>query len=153
MSSLFLLRDAIGAIKDKAVSAAQTATSEDLAYISTALEKLGGNASIIEIEDFASSKKDALQATYDGLLSALGASVDDVSDTITGLVAATTTTVNALTASAIADVMEVKTTSQSVIATASSDALSQISAARAESLETIQSQINVSVKTLFLSQL
>jgi hypothetical protein len=131
MSSLFLLRDAIGAIKDKAVSAAQTATSEDLAYISTALEKLGGNASIIEIEDFANSKKDALQATYNGLLSSLGELVDSTSDTLTGLAA-----------SAISD-------SQ----TAVNNAQTQIEAAVIAGSATIQSQINLSVKTLFLSQL
>lgn len=60
MSETALLTDAIKAIRDKIVTSSATATPEELAYLGTAVEKMAGRASILEIVDVAENSKDSL---------------------------------------------------------------------------------------------
>lgn len=46
-----LLRDAVKSIKGKIITAATTASPEDLAYLGTAIDRIGGRATVLEVEE------------------------------------------------------------------------------------------------------
>lgn len=51
-----LLRDAVRAIKTKIGVAAETATPEELAYLGTAIDRIGGRATVLEVEEMGDIK-------------------------------------------------------------------------------------------------
>lgn len=51
-----LLRDAVKAIKQKITSSAATATPEELAYLGTAIDRIGGRATVLEVEEMGDIK-------------------------------------------------------------------------------------------------
>ena len=57
-----LLVDAISAIKTKIASSAATATPEELAYLGTAIDRIGGGATAMEVVEFGDQKKTELTA-------------------------------------------------------------------------------------------
>ena len=46
-----LLRDAVKSIKGKIITAATSASPEDLAYLGTAIDRIGGRATVLEVEE------------------------------------------------------------------------------------------------------
>lgn len=66
-----LLREALRALKAKIETAAAFATPEELAYLGTALERIGGRATLLEVEDIGDQKKAELQALAAQLSAAL----------------------------------------------------------------------------------
>ena len=46
-----LLRDAVKSIKGKIITAATAASPEDLAYLGTAIDRIGGRATVLEVEE------------------------------------------------------------------------------------------------------
>ena len=55
------LFDAIRALRERIVNAAPTATAEELAYLSTAIEKIAGQCSALDLVDYAETLKLALK--------------------------------------------------------------------------------------------
>lgn len=51
-----LLRNAVRAIKEKIISGAATATPEELAYLGTAIDRIGGRATVLEVEEMGDIK-------------------------------------------------------------------------------------------------
>lgn len=51
-----LLRDAVKSIKAKIETAAGTATPEELAYLGTAIDRIGGRATVLEVEEMGDIK-------------------------------------------------------------------------------------------------
>lgn len=51
-----LLRDAVRAIKQKILTGADTATPEELAYLGTAIDRIGGRATVLEVEEMGDIK-------------------------------------------------------------------------------------------------
>lgn len=99
------LKDAISAIIEKIKIAADSASAEELAYLATALERIGGKASVSELDELATSHK---QSIFDGLNEAEAAAIAGVAEkTSDGLAAlnavinvgvtATTAGINAIT--------------------------------------------------------
>lgn len=51
-----LLRDAVRALKQKILTGAETATPEELAYLGTAIDRIGGRATVLEVEEMGDIK-------------------------------------------------------------------------------------------------
>ena len=51
-----LLHDAVRAIKQKILTGAETATPEELAYLGTAIDRIGGRATVLEVEEMGDIK-------------------------------------------------------------------------------------------------
>ncbi len=66
MANDLLLRDAVRAVKLKIQSAAASATPEELAYLGTAIDRIGGRATLLEVEELGDIKiREILEATAD----------------------------------------------------------------------------------------
>lgn len=92
-----LLRDAVRAIKAKISAAADQASPEELAYLGTAIDRIGGRATLLELEDLA----DALKAEVTALVEAERATLTTDVD---GIVAAGIATITASRDGATADI-------------------------------------------------
>ena len=57
-----LLRDAVRAIKAKIETAAEIATPEELAYLGTAIDRIGGRATVLEVEEMGDIKMAEMSA-------------------------------------------------------------------------------------------
>jgi hypothetical protein len=94
MSSLTL---AIQAVKDKIALAAGTATPEELAYLGTALDRIGGRATVYEVVEVGDTKK----AELADLANTLFASIQtDTTEELTKFVEAVDAKIAAMTSSA-----------------------------------------------------
>ena len=51
-----LLRDAVKAIKQKILTGAESASPEELAYLGTAIDRIGGRATVLEVEEIGDIK-------------------------------------------------------------------------------------------------
>lgn len=80
MSSAHLLSDAVRALRDKIAVSSTTATPEELAYLGSAIEKIGGRASLLEVLDATETAKaealEAISARRSGILSDVSAARD-----------------------------------------------------------------------------
>lgn len=145
-----LLRDAVRAIKAKIEAAAAVATPEELAYLGTAIDRIGGRATLLEVEDLGDVKMDEITAlaaqrqadTIAAIDSSAGAAVAHVNATQT----AATNAINAI-----------RTAAQTAI---TQTAIQQAAAARDEAIATAQAaahsitqQLVLGRKTFFLAQL
>jgi hypothetical protein len=150
MSSLSL---AIQAVKDKISLSAGTATPEELAYLGTALDRIGGRATVYEVVEMGDIKK----AELADLAATLFASIEtDTTQELATFVAAVdakiaamTTSANTLVDTSIKNITDAKNamdshTSDTLNATkAASDALASVSAAA------MQQSINGSLYNLY----
>jgi len=94
MSSLSL---AIQAVKDKISLSAGTATPEELAYLGTALDRIGGRATVYEVVETGDIKKAELTALAEQLFAAIET---DTTEELAAFVAAVDAKIAAMTASA-----------------------------------------------------
>ncbi|MEG2004897.1 MAG: hypothetical protein RR014_02570 [Bilophila sp.] len=51
-----LLRDAVKALKQKIQTAADSASPEELAYLGAAIDRIGGRATVLEVEEMGDVK-------------------------------------------------------------------------------------------------
>ena len=79
------LRDAITAVKNKISSAAADATPEELAYLGTAIDRIGGRATVLEIEQMGDTIKEEVNSIIDGVKVDLDTHVQTVINTQTGV--------------------------------------------------------------------
>ena len=73
MANDMLLRDAVRAVKLKIQAAAADATPEELAYLGTAIDRIGGRATLLEVEELGDIKgREIADAASQMLEQALG---------------------------------------------------------------------------------
>ena len=123
MSSLSL---AIQAVKDKIALSAGTATPEELAYLGTALDRIGGRATVYEVVDTGDVKKAELTALAEQLFAAIET---DTTEELAAFVAAVdakvatmTTSVGILVETSIQNIVDVKNETDAAAAALSSSA-------------------------------
>lgn len=117
MSSSLLT--AIQAVKDKIALSAGTATPEELAYLGTALDRIGGRATVYEVAEMGDAKKAELTALAEQLASAintdttaeLAAFVADVDAKIVSM----TQSANTLVATSIQNITDTKNAAEAYI--------------------------------------
>lgn len=117
MSSSLLT--AIQAVKDKIALSAGTATPEELAYLGTALDRIGGRATVYEVAEMGDAKKAELTALAEQLASAintdttaeLAAFVADVDAKIASM----TQSANTLVATSIQNITDTKNAAEAYI--------------------------------------
>ena len=123
MSSLSL---AIQAVKDKIALSAGTATPEELAYLGTALDRIGGRATVYEVVDTGDVKKAELTALAEQLFAAIET---DTTEELAAFVAAVdakvatmTTSVGILVETSIQNIVDAKNETDAAAAALSSSA-------------------------------
>ena len=79
------LRDAITAVKNKISSAAADATPEELAYLGTAIDRIGGRATVLEIEQMGDTIKEEVNSIIDGVKADLDTYVQSATNTQIGV--------------------------------------------------------------------
>ena len=79
------LRDAITAVKNKISSAAADATPEELAYLGTAIDRIGGRATVLEIEQMGDTIKEEVNSIIDGVKADLDTYVQAATSTQIGV--------------------------------------------------------------------
>lgn len=75
------LKDAVSNLNAKIASAAGGATAEEVAYLATAAERIGGRVSIFELAEFADEKKAELTEAMTAASVKAVAAIDSVKDT------------------------------------------------------------------------
>jgi gas vesicle protein len=70
-----MLKDAVQAVYNKVQTDLTNASPEELAYLSTSLEKLGGRATVYDVMDVGEDKKTEMQELADSLVSDLSADI------------------------------------------------------------------------------
>jgi hypothetical protein len=70
-----MLKDAVQAIYNKVATDLTNASPEELAYLSTSLEKLGGRATVYDVMDVGEDKKAEIQALATQIISNLGVDI------------------------------------------------------------------------------
>lgn len=79
------LRDAITAVKNKISSAAADATPEELAYLGTAIDRIGGRATVLEIEQMGDTIKAEIAALVTQTKTDVGTNLIDITNTQIGI--------------------------------------------------------------------
>ncbi|MDP1605646.1 MAG: hypothetical protein Q8L93_03225 [Rhodocyclaceae bacterium] len=126
-----LLRNAVRAIKEKIISGASTATPEELAYLGTAIDRIGGRATVIEVEDVGDLQKAEITTHGEQVRTAAIASITATRTTAEATITQTRTT-------AEASVSQTGTTTIASVNTASNAAITAANANR----DTVISQTN-----------
>ena len=91
------LLTAIQAVKNKITVSAGTASPEELAYLGTALDRIGGRATVYEVVEVGDAKKAELTALAEQLASAINT---DTTEELAAFVAAVDAKIAAMTSSA-----------------------------------------------------
>ena len=79
------LRDAITAVKNKISSAAADATPEELAYLGTAIDRIGGRATVLEIEQMGDAIKAEISALVSQTKTDVSTNLIDITNTQIGV--------------------------------------------------------------------
>jgi len=75
---------AVSNLRDKIVTSSNTATPEELAYLGSALEKIGGKTSLYDVVDAAETKKQEILDASATVISELTATLNTTKSTIEG---------------------------------------------------------------------
>lgn len=154
------LKDLINTLSTKIEAAATGASPEELAYLSSAVEKIGGRVSVFDFNDFVDDKKssltldvttikaDALDAIntvlttgITNLTTLINTSTNDLNETVANAVASldaqiativtdSTNAINALKATTLADIETAKTDGVTTVSDAAATAVGQIYGSR-----------------------
>ena len=144
-----LLRDAVKSLKSKIISTAGTASAEDLAYLGSAINNIGGRATVLEVEETGDIIMQALTdhgaqveadtiASIEATRDAAQASVTATKDAAVKTMTATTDAVNAASTAAISTMTDEK-----------NNAIQQMQAVA----NTVTSRLVYARKTFFYGQL
>ncbi len=76
------LATAVLALKAQIIAKSETATAEELAYIASAIEKIGGQASVFEVMETAEQAKSDISIAKQAVIDALNAQKDSISDAL-----------------------------------------------------------------------
>lgn len=146
-----LLRDAVRAIKAKIETAAEIATPEELAYLGTAIDRIGGRATVLEVEEMGDIKIAELTehagaveaATLDTLVTAADVAIANVTATKTAAQAAIAQTqadaeaaITQTKDAALAVMAQTETSTVATVNAATQTAIQQAAASRDEAIAT-----------------
>ena len=159
-----LLRDAVKSIKGKIITAATSASPEDLAYLGTAIDRIGGRATVLEVEETGDIIMQELTDHGAAVEAATIASINTTRDaavkTMTDTQTATTDAVTAATEDALSTMTTEKNKAVTTVQAASQNAISDSQAASYEVIARIQAVSNTVTsrlvyarKTFFYGQL
>lgn len=163
MSTTPILYDAIKALRDKIQTSAGAASAEELAYLATALERIGGRATVLEVFEVSEAKKVEIIAAIDTLkntsIDQINAATSGAHDDVLALLQSSLTTLQQQVTAAL---QQSQTDSTSVInatntaLTGSKNAtLSEVSSSLTAALNTLNATIatleqqKTSVKALY----
>lgn len=157
-----LLRDAVRAIKAKIETAAGIATPEELAYLGTAIDRIGGRATVLEVEEMGDVKMDEMKVHANALESATIASITTTKDAaitnvastkqaaesaITATKTAAETSVTATRDAAVAVMQQTETSAVASVHSAAQTAIQQSATARDQAVSTVQSAADAALAT------
>ena len=151
-----LLRDAVRAIKAKIETAAEIATPEELAYLGTAIDRIGGRATVLEVEEMGDIKMAEMSAhanavetaTLDTIATAADVAIANVSATKTAAESSITATKTA----AETAIQQAASSRDQAIAATQSAADAAVATAQAAA-NSVTQQLVLGRKTFFLAQL
>ena len=130
------LRDAIAAVKNKISSAAADATPEELAYLGTAIDRIGGRATVLEIEQMGDTIKEELANIIDQVKAELDTYVQTATNTQIGVldsrVSESNTAITNKVAEATGIIESLVSTANGQVTTMVNDAVAAIDSASAE---------------------
>ena len=130
------LKDLVQNLQDKINVAADAATPEELAYLSSAIEKIGGRASIFDFVDFVDDKKGELTLDVDQTKQDALDSINAVfSNALTQLTDLINTSTNSLTSTAATASAELD------------DQINTITTLAAQEIADLVTQANTSIST------
>lgn len=157
-----LLRDAVRAIKAKIETAAEIATPEELAYLGTAIDRIGGRATVLEVEEIGDIKIAEISAhtalletaTLDTMAAAADVAIANVTTTkaaaeiaITALVTAAEASVIQTKDAALAVMAQTETSTVATVNTAAQTAIQQAASSRDQAIAATQSAADQAVAT------
>ena len=127
------LRDAITAVKNKISSAAADATPEELAYLGTAIDRIGGRATVLEIEQMGDTIKEEVNSIIDGVKADLDIYVQSATNTQIGVLDSKVSESNTAITDKVAEATDLidalLNTANSQVTIMVSDAVAQLQAA------------------------
>ena len=130
------LRDAIAAVKNKISSAAADATPEELAYLGTAIDRIGGRATVLEIEQMGDTIKEEVATIIDQVKTELDTYVQTATNTQIGVldsrVSESNTAITNKVAEATGIIESLVSTANGQVTTMVNDAVAAIDLASAE---------------------
>ena len=130
------LRDAITAVKNKISSAAADATPEELAYLGTAIDRIGGRATVLEIEQMGDTIKEEVADIIDQVKAELDTYVQAATNTQIGVldsrVSESNTAITNKVAEATGIIESLVSTANGQVTTMVNDAVAAIDLASAE---------------------
>lgn len=159
-----LLRDAVRAIKAKIETAAEIATPEELAYLGTAIDRIGGRATVLEVEEMGDIKMAEMSAhanavetaTLDTIATAADVAIANVTATKTAaessITATKTSAVATVNAAAQSSIQQAASSRDQAI-TATQSAADQAVATAQAAANSVTQQLVLGRKTFFLAQL
>lgn len=146
-----LLRDAVRAIKAKIETAAEIATPEELAYLGTAIDRIGGRATVLEVEEMGDVKMAEMSAhatsvetaTLDTIATAADVAIANVSATKSAAESSITATKTA----AEAVMAQTETSTVATVNAAAQTAIQQAASSRDQAIAATQSAADAAVAT------
>ena len=146
-----LLRDAVRAIKAKIETTAEIATPEELAYLGTAIDRIGGRATVLEVEEMGDIKMAEMSAhatsvetaTLDTIATAADVAIANVSATKSAAESSITATKTA----AEAVMAQTETSTVATVNAAAQTAIQQAASSRDQAIAATQSAADAAVAT------
>lgn len=139
-----MLKDAVQAIYNKVQTDLTNATPEELAYLSTSLEKLGGRATVYDVMDVGEDKKTEIQALADQIIADLNTDlsgkVTQFNTDVQAIITLETNNFNTMIAN--------KTTEYNLLVQTTEDNLNLIVTTAESSLETAQNDVTTAAEAL-----
>jgi len=146
-----LLRDAVRAIKAKIETAAEIATPEELAYLGTAIDRIGGRATVLEVEEMGDIKMAEMSAHATSVetatLDTIATAADVASANVTATKTAAETSVTQTKNAALAVMAQTETSTVATVNAAAQTAIQQSASARDQAISATQSAANQAVAT------
>ena len=159
-----LLRDAVKSIKGKIITAATSASPEDLAYLGTAIDRIGGRATVLEVEEtgdiIMQELTDHGAAVEAATIASINATRDASQESITATKTAAETSITATKTAAVKTITDAKNDAVATTQAAAQNAISDSQAASYEAIarmqavsNTVTSRLVYARKTFFYGQL
>jgi hypothetical protein len=157
-----LLRDAVRAIKAKIETAAAVASPEELAYLGTAIDRIGGRATVLEVEEIGDIKMAEISAhagavetatletiatSADVAIANVNATKTAAANTITATKTAAETSVTQTKDAAIAVMAQTETSTVATVNAAAQTAIQQSAASRDQAIAATQTAADAAVAT------
>lgn len=146
-----LLRDAVRAIKAKIETAAEIATPEELAYLGTAIDRIGGRATVLEVEEMGDVKmaemSEHAHAVESATLDTIATSADVAIANVTATKTAAESSVTQTKEAALSVMAQTETSTVATVNATAQTAIQQSASARDQAIAATQSAADQAVAT------